>query len=194
MGVLKGLIVRMRALADPRAADRALDAEIAFHIERETEKHVARGMTPEDARRRALVMFGGLQQTREAHRGVRRAAWIEELGSDTRHALRMLRRSPALAGAAVLTLALGIGANTAMFSAVNAVILRPLPFADPDRLVMLWEENVDRGWYKQTAAPANIAGDADRGGRAAAAHVLDDHRESPHRARSAAAPRAHLPR
>ena len=156
MGVLKGLIVRLRALTHPHRTDLELDAEIAFHIARETEKHIARGMTPEDARRRALLAFGGMQQTREAHRGVRRAAWIEEIGKDIRYALRTLRRSPALAGAAVLTLALGIGANTAMFSAVNAVILRPLPFSDPDRLVMLWEENIERGWYKQTAAPANI--------------------------------------
>ena len=156
MGALKGLIVRLRALTDPQATDRALDTEIAFHIDRETEKYIARGMAPDDARRRALVAFGGRQQMREAHRGVRRAAWIEELWRDTRHGVRTLRRSPALAGAAVLTLALGIGANTAMFSAVNAVILRPLPFADPDRLVMLWEENVERGWYRQTVAPANM--------------------------------------
>ena len=156
MGALKGLIVRLRSLMHPRVVDRELDAEIAFHVERETEKHIAMGLAPDEARRRALVAFGGMQQTREAHRGVRRAAWVEELGADTRYALRTLRRSPALAGAAALTLALGIGANTAMFSAVNAVILRALPFSEPDRLVMLWEENVERGWHRQTVAPANF--------------------------------------
>jgi putative ABC transport system permease protein len=156
MGALKGLIVRLRAIVRARDADRELDAEIRFHVEQETGKYLALGLSPDEARRRALVAFGGVQQTRESHRGTRRAAWLEELGADARYALRTLRRSPTLAGAAVLTLALGIGANTAMFSAVNAVILRPLPFADPGRLVMLWEENVERGWYQQTAAPANI--------------------------------------
>ena len=91
MGALKGLIVRLRALTDPHATDRGLDAEIAFHIDRETEKYIARGMPPDDARRRALVAFGGRQQMREAHRGVRRAAWIEELWRDTRHGVRTLR-------------------------------------------------------------------------------------------------------
>src|SRR5688500_7563384 len=102
MGVVKGLIVRLRALARPQAADRELDAEIAFHVDRETAKHVALGVAPDEARRRALVAFGGVQQTREAHRGVRRAAWLEELRTDTRYALRTLRRSPTLAGAAIL--------------------------------------------------------------------------------------------
>jgi putative ABC transport system permease protein len=156
MGALKGLIVRVRALARPRQADQDLDSEISFHVERETEKHIALGVPPNEARRRALIAFGGVQQTREAHRGVRRAAWLEELAADARYALRTLGRSPALTGAAVLTLALGIGANTAMFSAVNAVILRPLPFAEPRRLVMLWEENEERGWHRQTVAPANM--------------------------------------
>jgi putative ABC transport system permease protein len=149
-------MVRFRALMRPRVTDRELDSEIEFHIERETEKNIGLGMTRNEARRRALVAFGGAQQTREAHRGVRRAAWMEELWGDIIFAGRTLRRSPTLAGAAILTLALGIGANTAMFSAVNAVILRPLPFADPERLVMLWEENAERGWYKNTVAPANF--------------------------------------
>jgi putative ABC transport system permease protein len=102
------------------------------------------------------VQFGGLTQTREAHHDVYAARPVEEFVADARYTLRTMRRTPALSAAAVLTLALGVGANTAIFSAVNAVILRPLPFSKPDQLYMLWEENPEKGWYKQVAAPANM--------------------------------------
>ena len=156
MAALKALLVRLRALVRRRRADAELDREIAFHLEHETARHIAAGVAPHEARRRALVAFGGVQQTREAHRAVRHAPAIEDAIADARHALRSLVRNPGLAVAAVLTLALGIGANTAVFSVLNAVVLRPLPFAAPDRLFMLWEENPERGWYKQVAAPANF--------------------------------------
>jgi putative ABC transport system permease protein len=155
MGAIKGAMVRLRALLDPRATEHDLDEEIRFHIELETEKNLRLGLAPEEARRRALVSFGGVQRTREDHRDVRGARWVGEGIADVRFALRTLRKTPALAIAAILTLALGIGANTAIFSAVNAVILRPLPFTDPGRLVMLWEENPDRGWHENVVAPAN---------------------------------------
>ena len=156
MSVLKGVTARLRALLRPRAADRDLDDQIALHLELETARWIREGLSPEDARRRAIVAFGGVQQTREEHREVRSARWIEESRRDVRIAVRGLARRPAVTVAAVLTLALGIGASTAIFSVVNAVILRPLPFPQPDRLVMLWEENPDRGWYHQSAAPANV--------------------------------------
>src|SRR5215218_8404058 len=98
-------------------------------------------MSEAEARRQALVQFGGLTQAREAHHEVYAARPLEELAADTRYTFRTMRRTPALAGAAILTLALGVGANTAIFSAVNAVLLRPLPFANPGQLYMLWEEN-----------------------------------------------------
>ena len=155
MTTIKGVRARLRALFRRAAAERELDEELRFHIEMETEKNVRFGMNPIDARRRALRDFGGIEPTKEAHRDVR-GRWLEELLTDTRYALRTLRRAPVLATAAILTLALGIGANTTIFSAVNAVILRPLPFSHPDQLVMLWEENPEKGWHEQVCAPANV--------------------------------------
>jgi putative ABC transport system permease protein len=155
MTTIKGIRARLRALIRRGSAERELDEELRFHIEMETEKHVRAGMQPDEARRRALRDFGGVQVTKEAHRDVR-GRWLEEIAADTRYALRTLRRAPVLATAAILTLALGIGANTTIFSAVNAVILQPLPFADPGRLVMLWEENPEKGWHQQVCAPANV--------------------------------------
>ena len=119
MPTIKGLRARARALLRRGAAERELDEELRFHIEMETEKNVRAGMNPVDARRRALRDFGGVEPTKEAHRDVR-GRWLEELGADTRYALRTLRRAPVLATAAILTLALGVGANTTIFSAVTA--------------------------------------------------------------------------
>jgi putative ABC transport system permease protein len=155
MASVKGIRARLRALVRRGSAERELDEELRFHIEMETEKNLRAGMMPNEARRRALRDFGGVEPTKEAHRDVR-GRWLEELAADTRYALRTLRRAPVLAGAAIITLALGIGANTTIFSAVNAEILKPLPFANPGRLVMLWEENPEKGWHQQICAPANV--------------------------------------
>ena len=155
MSALGGLLARARAVFRRDVTEADLDEEIRFHIERETEKNIRNGMPAHEARRQALLAFGGVAQAKENHRAVRGVPLLEEAVADARYALRALRRGPTLAAAAIITLALGIGANTAIFSAVNAVILRPLPLPDPDRLVMLWEQNPDRGWYKNVAAPAN---------------------------------------
>ena len=156
MSAIKGFAARARALLFRRATQESLNDEIQFHIEQETAQNIRLGLAPDEARRQALVQFGGLTRTREAHHDVYAARPIEELVADTRYTLRTIRRTPVLAGAAILTLALGVGANTAIFSAVNAVILRPLPFPKPEQLYMLWEENPEKGWYKQVAAPANM--------------------------------------
>ncbi|HEY5062205.1 MAG TPA: ABC transporter permease, partial [Gemmatimonadaceae bacterium] len=155
MGIFSGLRARLRALLNPRVADRELADEIRFHIELETEKNRRLGMSSDDARRVAMAHFGGVQRVREEHQDVRRPHWIEDFLGDARFAVRSLRRTPGLAAAAIVTLALGIGANAAIFSAVNAVVLQPLPMPHSDRLMMLWEENPEKNWYKQTAAPAN---------------------------------------
>jgi putative ABC transport system permease protein len=155
MGLIRGLRARLRALLRSRDTDRELDAEIHYHLERETEKNIELGMTPTEARRAALVQFGGTQRARDDHRDARRIGWVADFAADTRFALRSLHRTPGIAGAAVITLALGIGANVAIFSAVRAVILRPLPFPAADRLVAIEERDRETGRH-DGATPANF--------------------------------------
>jgi putative ABC transport system permease protein len=156
VGALKGALVRLRALVRGSTADRELNEEIRFHLEQEAAKNVALGMDPDTARQRALATFGGVRRVQEDHREARGLRWLEDFVADVRFALRGVRRAPALTAAAVITLGLGVGANTAIFSAVNAVILQPLPFPNPERLMMLWEENPEKNWHMSDAAPANV--------------------------------------
>jgi predicted permease len=112
-----------------------LDEEIRFHIDGQTEKNLQAGMTPEEARRQALIKFGGVESTREGTRDQFRLRLVEDCLRDLRYGARALRRAPAFAIVATVTLAFGIGATTAMFSVVNGVLLRPLPYPDQDRLI-----------------------------------------------------------
>lgn len=148
-------MARLRAVLRGRQADQDLNDEIRSHIEMETTKNVAEGFAPDEARRLALAAFGGRDSALEAHRDARGGRWIPDVARDTRFALRTLRNNPLLTITAVVTLAVGIGANTAIFSTLHAVVLRPLPYADPDRLVMLYETNPRFGWTQAEAAPAN---------------------------------------
>src|SRR5215475_1923311 len=156
MSLFHALRARLRAITGSSAADQSLAEEIRFHIELETEKNIRLGMDPDEARRNAVAHFGGVQRVREEHRDVRPLRWLEDATADSRFAIRSLRRTPSLGVAAVLTLALGIGANVAIFSAVNAVVLQPLPYPGQDRLAMITEENPEKHWHLQTDAPANV--------------------------------------
>ena len=126
-----------------RAVD-GLDDDIRDHIERETNDNLERGMTPEEARRRAMLTFGNVALAKEDTRAVWNRLWLDRLREDLRFAARLLRGHPAFTVITLTMLALGVGATTAMFSIVNSVVLRPLPFQDPDRLVMLEEKWLPR--------------------------------------------------
>jgi putative ABC transport system permease protein len=138
-----------------RRADAELEEEIRDHVERQAAANRLAGLTPREALRQARVTFGPVEAMKEQHREARSLRWLEDFAGDLRLALRALRRNPGLALTIVVTLAIGIGANTSIYSAVDAVIRRPLPFRNPDRLVAIGEDNRDRGWVMQTAAPAN---------------------------------------
>jgi putative ABC transport system permease protein len=117
--------------------ERELDAELRDHVERMTAAYVARGLDEATARRRARLEFGGIEQVKEVCRDERRPRWIDQALQDARYALRRCRKAPGFSAVAVLTLAVGVGANTAMFSLVDAVLLTPLPIEDPWRIVQV---------------------------------------------------------
>ncbi|HKD13280.1 MAG TPA: ABC transporter permease, partial [Candidatus Angelobacter sp.] len=156
MGLWRTLSIRIRAVFDRNALNQELDEEVRFHIEHETQANIARGMKPEDAARQAHMDFGGEQRVKEEYRAVRGDSLVESALQDARFGLRMLRRSPGFAVVAAVTLALGLGANTAMFSVIDAVLLRPLPFADPDRLVRIIDANPSKGFPRFSSSPPNF--------------------------------------
>ncbi|MGH7582785.1 MAG: ADOP family duplicated permease [Gemmatimonadales bacterium] len=148
--LLRMIGLRLRSLRHRPALERELDDELRFHLDEHTALLMARGLDPQTARREALRQFGGIERRKEEVRATRGISWIEHLGRDIRYGFRALRLAPGYAAVAIITLALGVGANTAIFTVVDEILLRPLPYADPSRLVLFREEG------GTAAAPANF--------------------------------------
>jgi predicted permease len=149
--------LRLRSLFRRRQVEQELDEELRYHLERQIEEHIAKGMTEEDARYAALRAMGGIEQRREECRDTRRVRLIEDLVQDLRYGLLTLRKSPGFTAVAVLSLALGIGANTAIFSVFDPIVIKSLPVKNPEELFILktvddrGEESGDFGYslFKQ---------------------------------------------
>src|SRR5215211_5966551 len=148
---------RLRALRQREIVINDIDRELRSHLELQVEANIKAGMSPEEAREKAMRSFGNVNRALDAAYDVKGGGLFETLTQDVRYGARMLAKHKAFTSIAVLTLALGIGANTAIFSVVNELLLRPLPYRDADRVVMLWEVT-PQGRNQNTTSRANFRG------------------------------------
>ncbi|HEV2418561.1 MAG TPA: ABC transporter permease [Terriglobia bacterium] len=144
--MLNDLVYRLRALFQRGAVEADLSDELRFHYEQEVEKHVNAGLSRQEAQRQAGLSFGGIDQTKEECRDARGVRFIETILQDVRYGLRQLRRNPGFTAIAVITLALGIGGTSAIFSYINAWIIKPLPYPHSERLMAFQSHNTKLGW------------------------------------------------
>lgn len=153
---LRALLVRAAGLAAKGRRDRELADELESHLQIATDEGVRAGLGPAEARRRAVLQLGGVEQTKEAYRDRRGLPFVETTLRDVRYALRGLARAPSFTVVAVATLGIGMGAGVTVWSVADAVLMRPLPYLAPERLVRVTETNPLKGWVATTAAPANF--------------------------------------
>ena len=153
---LRAGLMRVAGLFRQEQSRRELEAELAHHLAQHAEDNIRAGMTPQEARRDAALKLGGLAQTREAYAGRSSLPFIETCAQDLRYGWRVLTRAPGFSAAAVISLALGIGGTTAAFTLLDHVLLRPLPFSDPDRLVMLYQTQLASGYGRMVTSGPNF--------------------------------------
>jgi len=155
MKQVRVLLARLAGLFRRDRLDQNMQQEFESHLLLHIDDNIRAGMAPEEARREALLKFGGMEATREAMRGASRALLVETAWQDLRYAGRGLRLNPGFAAAAVLSLALGIGAGVSIYTVADSLLLRPLPYPDASRLVMIWEKNLRLGNPHNTVSPGN---------------------------------------
>jgi hypothetical protein len=146
----------LRGLFGHKRLERELDDEVCFHLEMQIEDNLRAGMNPAEARYAALRSFGGIEPMKEVYRERRAFTMVETTAQDLRFAVRTLRKNPGFTTTAVAVQALAIRINTAMFSVLNAVLFRPLPFKSPDQLVMLWSQDPRKNLREARTAYWNV--------------------------------------